>query len=104
MSAFLYYGCSSSVMSDSEYDVLSEAVAARWSSLTPFFKETLESAEAIRASGHHILISSATYHGALAWYEHVFGDSPAVIPPWREDARWKCEKTGQEVPLMAMPG
>lgn len=103
MAAFLYYGCNVSIMSDAEYDTISNNVADNWDILVPYYRELMESPEATRASGHHFLISNACYNGAIAWYKSVFDVLPDNLPPWHSDCEWDSGD-GVTVPLMGMPG
>jgi len=65
--AFAYYRCSESVISDAENDALAVFVAHNWDYLSPEVQERLDSADAIRATTHHIWMTSKDYFGAIDW-------------------------------------
>lgn len=104
MAAFLYYCCNVSVIADAEFDSLCQEVADRWDELPAYYQGCLGSPEDLRASGHHILISSACYFGALAWYKEVTGETLdwKTTAPWRVDAEWQDGDVTTN--LMAMTG
>lgn len=86
--AYLYYVLDSPTMTDADYDGWSNYVADNWDKLTPDRQWALGSADAIRASGHHIKFSSYAVGAAEATYREVHKKEPRVkVLRWdrRED-------------------
>jgi len=79
MSAFLYYRCAAPVLSDGEYDRLTEVAASGWADLAPIRRWQLESPETIRASGHGCRITTLTADAALAWH---LREKRAAVGEW----------------------
>lgn len=73
VAAYLYYNHDRSIMSDGEYDKLSQYVANHWDELPPIRQWCLGSAEATRATGMHFKFT--TYCTAAA--RHLVGPLPA---------------------------
>lgn len=80
MCAYLYYRRHSPLISDGEYDQLSEGIAARWHKLDPFIQWQLGSRLEVVSTGGHIKITRVAEQGALSWYTSVKG-----IPPHGHD-------------------
>lgn len=79
MAAFMYYGCNYSAISDAENDELAKYVARNFDLLEPEMQERLESAEAILATTHHILISRQAYDAAFQWAFDYTGEVPPFV-------------------------
>lgn len=76
MSAYLYYERNCNVLSDGDYDKLSNFVADHWSELTPQLQWQLGSAEDVRATGSHILITQQGESAAITWFRNNFKHYP----------------------------
>lgn len=76
MSAYLYYRRHSPLLTDGEYDILSEGVAARWNRLDPIVQWQLSSRLEIVSTGSHIKVTRAAERGAIAWHTATKGRSP----------------------------
>lgn len=86
MSAHLYYDRASPVLSDAEYDALSERVAHDLevgellgeSGIDPVRERQLGTPTQVRASGSHFRVTQATVGGAEHWHEDKMGHAPAL--------------------------
>ena len=67
MSAYLYYRCDTSVLSDGDYDKLSLFVADSWEQLSEQLQWQLGDREGIRATGIGILITQMGQDAAHSW-------------------------------------
>jgi hypothetical protein len=85
MAAFLYYRCAASPLSDDTYDALSGYVALNFDLLDPAMQERLESADAVRTTGHHIYVTRQGYEAALQWARVEHGLT-FDAPPFSADA------------------
>lgn len=85
VNAYLYYVLDAPLLSDAEYDRLSELAAAGWSELHPDRQWALGAPEEVRATGHHIKFSSAAVSAARRAYSIHQRREPPVPPPvaWR---------------------
>lgn len=79
MAAFMYYKCDYSAISDADNDALAKYVARNFDLLEPEMQERLESADAILATTHHILISRQTYEAAFQWAFDFAGPYPEFV-------------------------
>jgi hypothetical protein len=90
MSAHLYYDRDSPVLSDADYEALSDAVAHELeiaeltgeSDIDPVRLAQLGSADQVRSSGFHLRLTQATVGGAEAWHLAETGepvDTPYVF-------------------------
>lgn len=85
MSCYLYYKCSSPVLSDGEFDNVCQYVAEHWSELTPLRQHQLKSPEDIKGSGHHVLMSVFALEGAITWHLK----EKKHLPEDRSDLDWE---------------
>jgi hypothetical protein len=85
MSAYLYYERASPVLSDSEYDRLTDEVCSKWCELEPIRQWQLGNPEELRATAHHSKITVLTEKAACAWYFDTYGRAPDLcyIGHWR---------------------
>lgn len=86
MAAFLYYQCDTPVLSDAENDELVKYVAHNWDYIPAEYQERMDSADAILATTHHVMISRQTYDAALLWLFEETGEDPVNLPPWEPRA------------------
>lgn len=89
VAAWLYYVGDRPIMSDGEYDKLSQYVADNWDDLLPDQKWALRDPDSVRAGGSHIRFARRAVCGALQAYADHFG---CPRPP--EPSRWKIRKDG----------
>lgn len=92
MSSYLYYQRSCNVLSDGDYDKLSNFVADNWDELTEQLKWQLNSPEDIRTTGNGIKITQMGESAALAWYKKT--PEGHNIPPqeWKgPDPKFGCK-------------
>jgi hypothetical protein len=85
--AYLYYVLDASpLMSDYDYDALSQYVANHWSELDPLRQWQLGDPESTRASGAHFLFTAYSIHSARrAYLEHFNRYAPGEPPEeWLE--------------------
>lgn len=76
MAAWLYYEMNVSIITDAEFDSLSQQVAGEleWfdamgeCGISPVRRVQLGEPDALRASGYHIQITQQGIGGAVAWY------------------------------------
>ncbi|WP_316172951.1 DNA ligase LigA-related protein [Bradyrhizobium sp. SZCCHNRI2049] len=88
VAAYIYYCLDHNIMSDHEYDALSNFVADHWDELDPVRQWQLGSPEQIRASGFHILYTVLAVDAARqAFHEHT-----GRYPHQRIPGRWKRNK------------
>lgn len=91
MSAYLYYNRSCNVISDGEYDKLSNFVADNWNELNDQLQWQLNSAEDIRATGNGIKITMQGESAALAWYGKIPEGRDIHCKDWKgPDPKYKC--------------
>jgi NAD-dependent DNA ligase len=88
--AFLYYVMDAPLISDGEYDRLSQYVAKNFDALDPDRQWALGSAEEIRSSGYHIKFSSASVGAALNFHKYATGQNLREYP---EDV-WQVRRNG----------
>lgn len=74
MSAYLYYRCDVSVLSDGDYDKLSVHVYDHWDELTDQLKWQLGDREGVRSTGIGILITQLGQDAAHSWYRQETGN------------------------------
>ena len=86
VAAYLYYVLDCPIRDDAEYDRLSQYVADNWDQLSEDRKWALESAEAIRSTGHHIKFPQAAVFAAYRQLADA-GTAPKFAPPtdWKID-------------------
>lgn len=103
MAAWLYYEKSVSVVSDEEFDRMCRDVAEEleWHDvigecdIAPIRVTQLGTAEQLRASAFHVLLTHATIGAAMSWYAE---ENPDVTPlsdlkgsvGWRTDTTHGC--------------
>ena len=80
MSAYLYYRCDVSVMSDAEYDKLSLYVAKHWDKLDEQLQWQLGDPESIRTTGSGIIITQMGQGAAHFWYKSKHNKSVDFYP------------------------
>jgi hypothetical protein len=95
MSSYLYYQRSVNVLSDGEYDEVSEYVAENFDELSAQMQWQLESPEAIRATGNGIKITKRGESAAILWYETNVGKMPEDSMPiayksWKKSKKYDC--------------
>lgn len=95
MSAYLYYQRNINVLSDGDYDAISEYVADNFDDLSEQMQWQLESPEAIRATGNGIKITKRGESAAIAWYEETVGKIPQDSIPipyksWKKSKKYDC--------------
>lgn len=83
--AYCYYVLDVNVMTDAEYDMLSEMLADSWEFLHPDHSWAFGAPESLRATGCHFRFSMAAAGGAYGWAEQVSGRMPDIPKPenWR---------------------
>lgn len=93
MSAYLYYCCDSPVISDGDYDKLSNFVAKNWDKLSEQMQWQLGSADDIRATGSGILITQMGQGAAHSWHKKKTGKSvDRYAFDWRKaHPKFKCK-------------
>jgi NAD-dependent DNA ligase len=98
VNAYMYYVFDRPILSDAEYDRLSEVAAAGWDQLHPDRQWALGSPEDIRASGFHIKFSSFAVAAARTAFAHHFRKQPPFPEPddwkWCEDRQHRYVTTG----------
>lgn len=92
MSAHLYYDRGSTVLSDADYDALTERVASGWRDLRPFLRWQLGSPEEILATGAGVKLTLAAIHGADAWHRKVLKRAPEL--PYSLSRKWRLSPKG----------
>lgn len=91
MSAYLYYHRSCNVLSDGDYDKLSNFVADNWNELSEQLKWQLNSPDDIRATGMGIKITQMGESSALAWYKGKPEGHNLAPKDWQgPDKKFKC--------------
>ncbi|MFT3671285.1 DNA ligase LigA-related protein [Aestuariivirga sp.] len=74
--SFLYYGLDINEIKDAEFDKLCVFAADNWDALSDDMKKKLGSAEKLRASGYHCLMSQQDLYAAAEKLRR-----PILIPP-----------------------
>lgn len=97
--AAAYYRFDRPLVDDAEHDALVKLVADNWDWLDDFFKETFESAEAIRATTHHIYISAQCYNSVLHELREMGVDEDLGDPGFEPTAQWEGED-GSTIEIM----
>lgn len=90
MASWLYYEMNVSIMTDAEFDAMSQQVAAEieWfdamgeCGIQPVRLVQLGEADALRASGYHIKITQQGIGGAVAWYGYRRRRKKLKEPDW----------------------
>lgn len=67
MASMAYYGLDETLMSDGEFDELSNYCADNWKDLSPQRRFALGSADKIRTSGFHVRVSTMAEEGCARW-------------------------------------
>lgn len=92
MSSYLYYQRSCNVLSDGDYDKLSNFVADNWDELTEQLKWQLNSPEDIRATGNGIKITQMGESAALTWYKKTPEGHNIPAQEWKgPDPKFGCK-------------
>jgi hypothetical protein len=88
MSAYLYYRCDVSVMSDGDYDKLSLTIAKNWDKLDEQLQWQLGDREAIKSTGMGILITQMGMGAAHHWYHKKKNVKlkDGLVRPYLQDA------------------
>jgi len=88
MSAYLYYRCDVSAISDGEYDKLSLYVYKNWDGLNEQMQWQLGDREGIRSTGMGILITQMGQDAAHSWYTRKTGNKvkKGLQQPFLQDA------------------
>lgn len=89
VAAFCYYELSESVMSDGDYDALSNYVADNWNALHPDRQFCLGDAESVRASGHRFKFTTLCVAAAYKLLADL-NINPEHAPNW--DDGWTYDK------------
>ena len=85
VAAYIYYCLDHNIMSDAEYDKLSQYVADNWDKLAPARQWCLGSADQTRASGFHIRFTRYAVSAARQAYAKDRGRNPTHPYPEEED-------------------
>lgn len=88
--AYCYYVLDISMMSDSEYDMLSDMLADNWEFLHPDHSWAFGSPESLRATGCHFKFSMSAVGGAYGWVQQTTGRSSEIPKP----ENWKTREDG----------
>lgn len=92
MSALLYYRFNTQIMSDAQYDELSERIAARWDELNDLRHWQLGSPEEVRTSGYHIKVTYAGITGAASWVKIERKEDLPIYEVLGNPKRWEYSK------------
>lgn len=101
VAALAYYRHDISVMDDCDFDALSDFVAEYWNYLSQYYKDVFESADAIKATAHHIYVSEMAYNGMRAELRRRGIDYDLDARGFEATAQWE-DDDGKTVGIMSL--
>jgi hypothetical protein len=91
MASHIYYDLDDSLISDAEYDALSEYVAQNWEDLEPIRKWQIGSPEDLRATGMGMKLTALTISAARNLFNKLHPRRPLKAYP---EPKWKQRDDG----------